>query len=78
MYGVSAFLVVSWVVGVAMKLLGGHSYSVTAKAAYICTGKKHAAHRLKLVIVLAFAIHYKGPGLSRTRKPLVQVAIDTQ
>ena len=58
-YGVSAFLVVSWIVGVAMKLLVGHSYSVTAKAAYKCTRKKHPAHSLKLVIVLAFAIHYK-------------------
>ena len=59
MHGVSAFLVVSWIGGVAMKLLVGHSYSVTTKAAYICTGKKYAAHSLKLVIVLAFAIHYR-------------------
>ena len=77
-HGVSALLVLSRIVGVAMKLLVGHSYSVTTKAAYIGTGKKHAPHRLQLVIVIASAIHYKRQGLSRTRKPLVQVAIDTQ
>ena len=76
---VSAFLVVSWIVGVAMKLLVGHSYSVATKATYICTSKKHAAHSLKLVIVFTCAIRYSSSwrGLSRTRKPLVQVAIDT-
>ena len=45
----------SWVVGVSVELLVGHSYSVAAKAAYVRTRKIHAAHGFKLVIVLAFA-----------------------
>ena len=55
---VSAFLVMPWIVGVAMKLLLGHSYSFTTKAAYICAGKKHAAHSLKLIIVCTYALHF--------------------
>ena len=57
---VSAFLVMPWIVSVAMKLLLGHSYSVTTKAAYIRAGKKHAAHSLKLIIVCTYAIHFAG------------------
>jgi hypothetical protein len=54
----STFLVMPWIVGVAMKLLVGHSYPVTTEAAYVCAGKKHAAHSLKLVVVGAYAIHF--------------------
>ena len=56
-HDVSAFLVVSWIGGVAMKLLVRHSYSVATQAAYIGTSKKHAAHSLKLIIVFTRTIH---------------------
>ncbi len=54
----STFLVMPWIVGVAMKLLVGHSYPVTTEAAYVCAGKKHTAHSLQLVVVGAYAIHF--------------------